>query len=107
MVRFLILVNYCTPLFNTYPVSNTVTFLDPTPTERRVLILVSQDYSCKEITGQLGICLETVKKHCSNIIRKLGVSGKTAFRRAIRQLEREGSIPFTQQLPPKYPQNYP
>ena len=75
--------------------SSNVTVPDLTPAEWRVVLLVSQDYFCKEIAGRLAICLETVKKHRKNISRKLGVSGKTAFRRAIRQLERDGGLPFT------------
>ena len=76
---------------------------DLTPTERRILLLISQDYSCKEIAMKLSICIETVKRHRKNIAHKLGTTGKTAFRRAIRQLEREGGLPFTQLLTPKLP----
>ena len=85
---------YLLPTANAMFTANTVP--DLTSTERRVLFLVSQDYSCKDIAVRLNICLETARKHRKNVARKLGASGKTAFRQAVRQLEQNGYIPPAQ-----------
>lgn len=82
--------------FNAHAMFTNDTLPDLTPAERQVLILVSQDCYCKEIAVRLSICTETVKKHRKNIAHKLGATGKADFRRAVRQLERDGHVPFTQ-----------
>ncbi|AQG78472.1 helix-turn-helix transcriptional regulator [Spirosoma montaniterrae] len=61
-----------------------------TNTELQVLLGCLDNKRCKAIADELGISVETVKKHRKNIARKLGVSGKTAFRQALSQLETEG-----------------
>lgn len=45
-----------------------------TTREKEVLILVSNNLSNKEIAGQLGITLNTVKNHVHNILEKFGVN---------------------------------
>lgn len=46
-----------------------------TPTERRVLALISQDQTTKEIADTLGISARTVDSHRQNISHKLHLSG--------------------------------
>jgi len=46
-----------------------------TPTEKRILKLVAQDLTSKEIGEQLGISIHTVENHRANISEKLGLSG--------------------------------
>ncbi len=45
--------------------------------EKEMLSLLSQGLFYKEISERLSISLDTVKKHCNNIYRKLQVSSKT------------------------------
>jgi DNA-binding CsgD family transcriptional regulator len=51
-----------------------------------VLQQVKQGLTCKEISKNLVIGLETVKTHRKRIISKLGIIGKTEFRRFILEL---------------------
>jgi DNA-binding NarL/FixJ family response regulator len=46
-----------------------------TPTERRVLKLVTENKTSKDIGAELGISYRTVERHRSNIAQKLGLSG--------------------------------
>jgi len=46
-----------------------------TPSERRILKLVSFDRTTKEIADELGVSHRTVENHRANIARKLGLSG--------------------------------
>ena len=46
-----------------------------TPTERRVLRLVGENLTSREIASRLGISLLTVETHRRNICRKLGLEG--------------------------------
>jgi len=50
-----------------------------TPTERRILKLVSEDKSSKEIAGELSISHRTVETHRTNISRKLELRGNLAL----------------------------
>lgn len=50
---------------------------DLTPSERKILKLVSQKLSTQEIADQLFISDRTVEKHRSNIVSKLGLSGQS------------------------------
>jgi len=45
--------------------------------EREVLEMLSQALMYKEIADQLGVNIETVRKHCHNIYEKLRVSSRT------------------------------
>lgn len=47
-----------------------------TKREREIFNLLIDDYTTKEIAGQLGISEKTVRNHISNTIQKLGVSGR-------------------------------
>jgi DNA-binding NarL/FixJ family response regulator len=47
--------------------------------EIRIINLAKEGFSNKEIANQLQIETSTVKCHRRNIIRKLGIKGKTAF----------------------------
>jgi len=47
--------------------------------EIRIINLAKEGFSNKEIANQLQIEMSTVKCHRRNIIRKLGIKGKTAF----------------------------
>jgi DNA-binding CsgD family transcriptional regulator len=49
-----------------------------TPREREVLDLISQGYTNPEISDRLGITLETVKHHVSEILSKLEVTSREA-----------------------------
>ncbi len=46
-----------------------------TPTERRVLRLIAEDLTSKEIASELGRAVRTVDTHRQNISQKLGLSG--------------------------------
>jgi DNA-binding NarL/FixJ family response regulator len=46
-------------------------------TEHNVLQLLSLGKTYKEIAEVNNVCLDTVKKHCSNIYKKLEVGNKT------------------------------
>lgn len=48
-----------------------------TPSERKILKLIAQDRTNKEIASQLFISYRTVEKHRSNIITKLNIEPKT------------------------------
>lgn len=48
-----------------------------TPSERKILKLIAQDKTNKEIASQLFISYRTVEKHRSNIITKLSLEPKT------------------------------
>lgn len=50
-----------------------------TPTERRVLALIAQYLTSREIADQLGISLRTVENHRNNICAKLDVHGSHAL----------------------------
>lgn len=69
-----------------------------TSQERKVLAFTIAELSCKEIAQELSVSTETVKKHRKNIVKKLGVKGKTEFRRLLRQLDAS-----TPKIPPTYP----
>lgn len=49
-----------------------------TPREKEVLQLLAKGMTYREMSVQLGITTETVKKHLKNIYRKLKVSNKIA-----------------------------
>ena len=46
-----------------------------TPSERRILRLIAEDKTSKEIAGQLGCAVRTVETHRQNMSNKLGLSG--------------------------------
>ena len=52
---------------------------DLTASERRVLLLVAESKSNKEIAEKMFISVRTVEHHRSNICAKLGLSGKNAL----------------------------
>ncbi|MEO8087118.1 MAG: response regulator transcription factor [Bacteroidota bacterium] len=45
--------------------------------EKEILTLLSQGFFYKEISARLYVSLDTVKKHCNNIYRKLQVNSRT------------------------------
>ena len=49
-----------------------------TPREQGVLNLLAKGMTYREMSVQLGVTAETVKKHLKNIYRKLEVSNKIA-----------------------------
>lgn len=49
-----------------------------TPREKEVLHLLARGMTYREMSVQLGITTETVKKHLKNIYRKLKVKNKIA-----------------------------
>ena len=49
-----------------------------TPREQEVLHLLAKGMTYREMSVQLGVTPETVKKHLKNIYRKLKVSNKIA-----------------------------
>lgn len=59
---------------------------EPSPREQEVLSLIAQGHSNKEIAGQLGLSEDTVKRHVSNVLDKLGVQDRTqAVTEALRR----------------------
>ncbi len=59
---------------------------EPSPREQEVLSLIAQGHSNKEIAAQLGLSEDTVKRHVSNVLDKLGVQDRTqAVTEALRR----------------------
>jgi DNA-binding NarL/FixJ family response regulator len=52
-----------------------------TPTERKILKLISEDRTSKEIATMLGISVKTVENHRQNICHKLGLRGSHSLLR--------------------------
>lgn len=57
------------------PVSTSPTLQDLTPTERRVLRMIAEDKTSKEIADVLCISLRTVENHRAHICQKLNLHG--------------------------------
>ncbi|MBE3594267.1 MAG: response regulator transcription factor [Candidatus Carbobacillus altaicus] len=60
-----------------------------TKREREVFELLVQDKTTKEIAQKLYISEKTVRNHISNVIQKLGVSGRS---QAVVELVRMGEL---------------
>ena len=58
---------------------NQPTINDLTPTERRVLKLIAEDLTTKDIGEQLGVSPRTIEKHRENICQKLDLHGSHAL----------------------------
>ncbi|WP_256199413.1 response regulator transcription factor [Verrucomicrobium spinosum] len=59
---------------------------EPSPREREVLAQMAKGRSNKEIASVLGLSEETVKRHVSNVLEKLGAQDRTqAVTEAIRR----------------------
>jgi DNA-binding CsgD family transcriptional regulator len=56
-----------------------------TPAERRVLALIADFKTSKEIAEELGIHYRTVENHRTSIVSKLGLSGSHALTRYAAQ----------------------
>lgn len=54
---------------------------DLTPSERRILLLIADGLSSKEIGNELSIHYRTVENHRTNICRKLCIEGANALLR--------------------------
>jgi two-component system, NarL family, response regulator LiaR len=48
-----------------------------TPCEYSILEILSKGKTYKEISCQKNVCIDTVKKHCTNMYKKLQVNNKT------------------------------
>lgn len=58
----------------------------PSEREREILQLIAKGKANKEIAGELGISEDTVKRHVSNVLRKLGTNDRAgATAEAIRR----------------------
>lgn len=75
--------------------------------ELEVLEQVKQGVTCKEISKNLCIGLETVKTHRKKIICKLGLKGKTEFSMFMLELLVQGNTNLNQLLHAKSPQTHP
>jgi len=60
-----------------------------TPTERRILTLIAQYLTSREIADQLGISVRTVENHRNNICAKVGVHGSHALMKFALQHQAE------------------
>lgn len=49
-----------------------------TPREKEIFKLLIDNYNTKEIALELGISEKTVRNHISNVMQKLGVSGRAS-----------------------------
>ncbi|MBQ6323410.1 MAG: helix-turn-helix transcriptional regulator [Bacilli bacterium] len=49
-----------------------------TPREREIFKLLIDNYNTKDISEKLGISEKTVRNHISNVMQKLGVSGRAS-----------------------------
>jgi DNA-binding NarL/FixJ family response regulator len=52
-----------------------------TPSERRILFLIADGLSSKEIGAALSVHYRTIENHRTNICRKLGIEGANALLR--------------------------
>ena len=50
-----------------------------TPTERRVLAMIAEYLTCREIADKLGVSVRTIENHRNNICAKVGVHGSHAL----------------------------
>jgi two-component system, NarL family, response regulator LiaR len=57
-----------------------------TPREKEVLHLLSKGMTYKEISGQIEVTPETVKKHLKNVYRKLKAKNKVEALNKVRLL---------------------
>jgi len=76
--------HYTSPSITTYLVNRTQrtkspTLEDLTPTERRILRLIAEYKTSKQIGEELGIHYRTVDNHRTNISAKLGLQGSHAL----------------------------
>ncbi len=60
-----------------------------TPSEAKVARLAVGGFSNSEISGYLGTSSRMVEKHLTNSYRKLGISGRSELRTALKRLDRE------------------
>jgi two-component system, NarL family, nitrate/nitrite response regulator NarL len=63
------------------------------PRERAVALLIVGGLSNKEVAGELGLSIGTVKVHVHNIFQKLGINNR---RHLILQLRTRGRFPTLQ-----------
>ncbi len=49
-----------------------------TPREKEIFTLLIDNYNTKDIAQTLGISEKTVRNHISNVMQKLGVSGRAS-----------------------------
>lgn len=71
--------------------------------ESEVLSLCKKGMSCQEISDTLFINVETVKTHRKNILKKLGLRGKQAFRKFLMGLMAEESMLVHVNSPQNHP----
>ncbi len=57
-----------------------------TATERRILKLITENKTSKDIGKQLGISYRTVERHRTNIARKLGLSGTHSLVKSVNSI---------------------
>jgi DNA-binding NarL/FixJ family response regulator len=62
---------------------------EPSPREREVLALIARGRSNKEVASDLGLSEDTVKRHVSNLMAKLGAQDRT---QAVTEALRRGLI---------------
>jgi two-component system NarL family response regulator len=62
---------------------------EPSPREREVLALIAKGRSNKEVASDLGLSEDTVKRHVSNLMAKLGAQDRT---QAVTEALRRGLI---------------
>ena len=62
---------------------------EPSPREREVLALIAKGRSNKEVASDLGLSEDTVKRHVSNLMAKLGAQDRT---QAVTEALRRGHI---------------
>ncbi len=55
--------------------------------EYKIILLIKQGFTSKEIALNLNLSPKTIKRHRENIALKAGTSGKEAFRYFIRNFE--------------------
>lgn len=62
---------------------------EPSPREREVLVMISQGRSNKEIANELGLSEDTIKRHVSSVMDKLGANDRA---QAVTEALRRGLI---------------
>ena len=55
--------------------------------ESRIIFLIKQGFTSKEIAKQLNLSEKTIKRHRENIALKAGTRGKEAFRQFVRNFQ--------------------
>jgi DNA-binding NarL/FixJ family response regulator len=74
--------------------------MKPSLTKRQIQILrrLAEGLNSQQIAGRIGVSESTVRSHISHILTKLGLEGRSALLRALRQARSGGACPLPQDV---------